>query len=180
MNKFIPLLLMGFLFGCSSTKKNSSTPNQHSNLNEAYTILYELASKQKDLDKISIVKTISSDINSLLKDISKTSEKLAKTLDAWAEQKKIQHNLSPLPTFEKQTRKEIEFTTTKKILSSSGSSLEKLLLLKQNEALGYQAHLCQWINHNEKNNQRQETIQNFEKRFEKLHQRAFNLLSVNK
>lgn len=180
MNKFLPLLLMGLLLGCSSTTKNPSTPNRHSNLNEAYTVLYELASKQKDLDKISIIKTISSDINSLLKDISKTSEKLAKTLDAWAEQKKIQHNLSPLPTFEKQIRKEIEFTTTKKILSSSENSLEKLLLLKQNEALSYQSHLCQWISKNEKNNQRQEALQDFEKRFEKLNRRAFDLLSANK
>ncbi|MBX7156955.1 MAG: hypothetical protein K1X66_01020 [Verrucomicrobiae bacterium] len=172
------VLIIG-LSACSTASKNKNYDSKKSNINEAYTILYEITSKQKDLDKISVLKDISPAVNPLLKDISKASEKLAKTLDNWTKQNEIQNNLKSLPAFEKQTRKEIEFNTTKKILVSSGNSLEKLLLLKQNEALNYQSHLCQWISQNEKNNYRQQTLQDFKKRFEKLNQRAFDLLSLN-
>ena len=170
-------VLLG-LIACSSVPKNSSSsPPQKNNLNEAYTTLYELASKQKDLDKIGIIKTISPEITPLLKDIAKVSGKLAKTIDAWAEQKlDVQLDHNALPQFESETRKEIEFVTTKKIIGTSGAQLEKLLILKQNEALNYQAALCRWISQNEKNELRRETIQDFEKRLSKLNRRAFEAL----
>lgn len=165
------------LIACSSVPKNNSSGPRENQLNKAYSTLYELCSKQKDLDKISFVKSVSPDLNSFLKDISKVSEKIAKTIDTWSKQDpKIQHKLDAMPPFEAQIRKNIEFETTKQIFTSSGKSLEKLLLLKQNEALSYQSALCRWMSQNEKDKLRQETLQDFTKRLSKLNQRAFDSL----
>lgn len=182
MNKLLLLFLAGFLLACSSVPKKPSTPSsKESDLNGAYTTLYELVSKQKDLDKISIIKTISPELKPLLKDISEASEKIAKKLKAWSSKdSELQLNLKPMPFFEAQVRKEIEFDTTKKIIGSSSDTLEKLLLFKQNEALNYQSYLCRWLAQNETHAARQEELKDFERKSIKLNRRASDLLSLNK
>lgn len=180
MNKLLVLFLSILLLACSSIPKQSSL-NKESDLNGAYTILYEIVSKQKDLDKISFIKTISPELKPLLQEISQTSQKIVKKLKDWSSQDpQLRLNFHSLPTFEKQIRQEIESDTTRKIISSSKDSLEKLLLLKQSEGLNYQAYLCRWLSQNETNTVRQEKLKKFEKKLANLNRRVFDFLSLNK
>lgn len=182
MNKFLLLFLASFLLACSSvSKKSYINSSKEGDLNGAYTTLYELVSKQKDLNKIGFIKSLSPELKPLLEDISGTSEKIAKKLKTWSsEDPELHLNFNSLPSFERQVRKEIESDTTKKIIGSSKDSLEKLLLLKQNEALNYQAYLCRWLSQNETHPVRRKKLEKFEKKSIELNRRASALLSLNK
>ena len=114
--------------------------------NHGYALLYKLLGDEKDVSKLLIIKRERAELNELVKSISETAGRAHKQLEAFARADETL-NLKDrgLPTPEEQTRAAIAKTRSKELLTEGGKDLEVQLLLTQNEALTYGAHLAQTL-----------------------------------
>jgi len=75
----ITLAVLGVLSGCAILE-----PRAKEDLSEGYALLYDLASKEKQSSQLSIIKTMSPELKSLLERISETSKVTVKELETLA------------------------------------------------------------------------------------------------
>jgi hypothetical protein len=111
---------------------------------QGYALLADLLGDEKDVSKIRFVKRPGEEVTQLLKQISNTCGGAYKQLQAFGKTDKSLNLVDQrLPTAEVVTRKAISKSKEKTLLSSKGAELQMQLLLTQNEALTYGAHLAE-------------------------------------
>ncbi len=144
---------------------------------EGYSLLYTLADKQSNVDKILIVKHTSAKISAEIKQIAQVFGQAKEQLDGFAKQDSgLSFKMSHLPPMEEKTRAAIESATTKDLLFSSGKAFELRLLLTQAQALDYGGHLATQLADQDGNPKRKEFLTQFAKQCEQHHKQVVELL----
>jgi hypothetical protein len=142
-------LVMGscFLVGCQtpSRQERPTTPTPASSRAEWHGIalLYELLGQEKDVSKLLLIKRDRTELNTLVKEVSRVCGDAHKRIESWAKGDNPVNLLDQgLPNAEMETRKAISKTKGKELLTGKGAEFELRLLLSQNEALTYGSHLA--------------------------------------
>jgi hypothetical protein len=168
----ITLAVLGVLSGCAILE-----PRAEEDLSGGYALLYDLASKEKQSSQLSIIKTISPELKSLLERISETSKVTAKELETLARMNPpLNLEVSHLPTIERAARDSIDKETTKQILRSTGVDLEFNMVSSQLAAMNYAAHLARSLAVVETNPRRKEFLQRTDRKFSDLHSQVYKML----
>jgi hypothetical protein len=125
-----------------------------------YALLFDLLSDEKDVAKIRFIKRPRAPVTDLLKEISATSAAAHKELERFAKaDKSLNLRDQRLPAGEMLAREAISKTKRNTLLSSKGKDLEVQLLLTQQQAMSYGAHLAQTLAKDEKNPSRQQFLE---------------------
>jgi hypothetical protein len=147
-------------------------------LNEGYSLLYEVLSKQKDVDMILIVKSEEDDVDDLITRIATSCGQAAEQLKAIAEaDDTVKLDVTGLPVIEENTRVAIESTSMKDHLLSFGWKFELILLLSQDDALSYVSHLAGVLEKEEENPQRKAFLEHTSTEAALLHDAVIDLMS---
>jgi hypothetical protein len=138
----------------------SKAPTVTTNDHHGWALLYDLLGDEKNVSKLLIVKRDRPELKALVKQISDTAAKAHKEFEKFA---KRDHTLNlkdtGLPPAELETRKSISKEKAKSLLAEKDKSFEIALLLTQNEALTYGAHLAQTVASFETNPDRNRFLQ---------------------
>ena len=152
-------------------------PRAKEDLSEGYALLYNLVSKEKQSSHLSIIKTISPELKSLLERISDTSKVTAKELDTLARiNPPLNLEVSHLPRIEQAARESIDKETTKQMLRSTGVDLEFNMVSSQLAAMNYAAHLARSLAVVETNPRRKQFLQRTDRTFSDLHGQVYKML----
>lgn len=154
------------LGGCATTQEAVPAANSPPVMirNEGYSLLYELAGKQKDVGKLLLVKKVSPPVAGEIETIEQIFKQAYDQLNAFAQQDaQLKFGVTHLPVIEQKTRDSIESQTKKDLLLSSGREFETQLLILQVKALQYAAHLARTIDAQEDNRSRKQFLGAFAK-----------------
>ena len=145
--------------------------------NNAYSLLYELLSEEKDVSKILIIKREGKELNRFIKEVATTSGDAAAQLKRFREMDgSLELDATLLPPGEAATRDAIAKTKTKALLGSSGLAFERALLLTQIEALSYGSHLAKVSATHDANSARSEYLQSLSQTLNRYYLEAVELL----
>jgi formate-dependent nitrite reductase cytochrome c552 subunit len=145
--------------------------------NEGFSLLYELTTKQRDVDKILILKHIDAKAAREIKEIAQTFRQAQEQFDAFAHQdSSLNYKAKHLPVVEDKTRDSIQSTTTKDLLFSSGKDFELRLLLTQVQALDYASHLASVLENQDDNKERKSFLSEFSKQCDQHYKNVMQLL----
>lgn len=152
-------LLMGLVAGgCSLHQYSEEAPVkiQHSTADHhGYALLFALLGGEKDVAKLLVIKRERPELRELVKSISETAGRAHRDLENFAKaDRSINLQKQGLPTAESAARASIARARTKDLLTEGGQEFEVQLLLTQNEALTYGAHLAEAIAKAESNPER--------------------------
>ena len=146
-------------------------------LSEGYALLYDLVSKEKQASQLSLVKTISPELKSLLERISETSKVTAKELETLARvDPPLDLKATHLPRIERAARESIDKETTKQILRSTGVDLEFNMVSSQLAAMNYAVHLARSLAAIETNPRRKEFLLQTDRKFSDLRGHVYKML----
>ena len=181
--ELLPYRLLTVLFalgvvGCASVQEKVPFVGEKYRIrNEGYSLLYELASKQSDVDKILMVKHAQPKIAALIKEIAQTFVQEKGELELFAQKDSgLSLRSIHLPPLERKTRESIESSTTKTLLFSSGKEFELQLLLTQVQALDYASHLARSLGGQDNNKARKAFLDQFAKQCEQHYKNTISLL----
>lgn len=145
---------------------------------EGYSLLYELMSKQKELDGIFMIKSASEPTKQLARDISGTSNTAARRLEQWAKANPAHGIRQPnLPAVELDARAMIEEKTTVSLLTA-GDDFELRLLLTQVDATNYGAAIASVLAESDSNEQRAQFCTELAEQYTKLNERVRERLAL--
>jgi hypothetical protein len=145
--------------------------------NEGFTLLYELTTKQRDVDKILILKRVSDRTATEIKEIAQTFRQAQEQLDGFARRDgSLNFQTKHLPALEEKTRDSIQATATKNLLFSTGKDFELRLLLTQVQALDYASHLAGVLVNQEDNQDRKSFLSEFSKQCDQHSKNVMQLL----
>lgn len=148
-------------------------------LNEGYSLLYDHVSKQKQSDKILLIKLESKDVKAVITSISDNAERIQKALDKIAAQDpQLDIKLQSLPEIEVELRKSASFERIKDLLGKSGKEFERLLLLTQSGVLNTERHLTKVLSEKETNGKRKAFAQEANRQFDEQYRRVVELLEA--
>ena len=148
-----------------------------SEFSEGYGLLYDLVSKEKQSSLLSIIKTTSPELKSLLERISETSKATAKELETLVKLDPTRNlKVTNLPRIEQATRDSIDKETSKELLQSKGVDLEFHVLSSQLPAMNYAAHLARSLAVVETNPRRREFLLQTDRKFSDLHGQVYKML----
>ncbi len=168
------------LTGCATPRKSQNNPSASDEKrirNHGYSLLYDLLSEQKSLDKVLIVKMERPDIRDVIEDIARNSGDLAERLQGFASiDTSLDIQNRELPLVEAKTRQSIKSDRTKELLFSTGRKFELRLLLTQTEALSYGSHLAKTLREHEKDQRRRMFLEEAAQKMDSLYSRVFELL----
>lgn len=158
----IGLLLLLCGAGCGSVKgareaKASVTepaPATTNALYQGYALLSDLTGDESDVSKLKWIKHESPDLKLLTDQIAGTNRAAHKELEAWQKAGGLDLKHDGLPWAERAARKAISDYKSHRLLHSKAKELEIELLLSQNEALTYGAHLALVLSTSETNTNR--------------------------
>jgi hypothetical protein len=184
-NKTIPLLFSAAVVcaltfaGCASVQEMIPiVGEQYRVRNEGYSLLYELSGKERNVDRILIVKSANPKVSAEIKQIAQMFGQAHDKLDSFAKQDAhLRFGMTRLPTLEQKTRDSIESKTTQQLLFLSGQDFELQLLLTQVQALQYATHLAKELGSQDDNKNRKTFLGQFSKQCEQHHQTVVQLLS---
>jgi hypothetical protein len=165
--------------GCASVQeKIPFVGSRYRTRNEGFSLLYDLTTKQRDVDKILILKHVSDKTAKEIKEIAQTFRQAQEQFDAFARQdSSLDFKTKHLPVLEDKTRDSIQSTTTKDLLFSSGKDFELRLLLTQVQALDYASHLASVLGNQDENKGRKSFLSEFSKQCDQHHKNVMQLLS---
>ena len=179
---FLLAVLVAITLGCRSLQNSPAAIQQSTTTNShhGYALLYELLGDEKDVSKLLIIKRERAELKALIKEISDRSRKAHQQLEALAKSSPaINLKDTGLPAAEVQTRKAIAKTRGKELLTEHGKDFEVLLLLSQNEALSYGAHLAQTAAAAESVDTRRQQLQQLSADFSQLQKKVLAMLLNN-
>jgi hypothetical protein len=157
-----------------------STNNTAALDHAGYALLFDLLGDEKDVVKLRFIKHPRTAVVELLKEISIVSKRAHQQLEAFG---KADHSLNlkvtGLPIGETAARKAIGKTKENALLFSKGKDLEIQLLLTQQEAMNYGAHLAKTIAASESQPLRQQFLRRLETELTQLEQKLVGMLSQN-
>jgi hypothetical protein len=160
-----------------SATEGAPTKVNVSEFSEGYGLLYDLVSKEKQSSLLSIIKTMSPELKSLLERISETSKATAKELETLVKIDPTRNlKVTNLPRIEQATRDSIDKETSKELLQSKGVDLEFHMLSSQLPAMNYAAHLARSLAVVETNPRRREFLLQTDRKFSDLHGQVYKML----
>ena len=149
--------------------------------NNALALLDDLLSDEKNLSKILIIKHNSDELGKLVEDISKTAGTSAKMLESQAQSDPgVNLKRTDLPLGETAARKAISKTKEHLLLHSKDAEFQFQLLLTQDEALNYGAHLAMVVADNQTNPDRTRDFLRLSAQLRDLHEQVLALLRKTK
>jgi hypothetical protein len=177
----IALAAMWVVAGCATlepgAKERAPTSASLSELSEGYSLLYDLVSKGKHSNLLSIIKNESPELKALLEKVSETSKATTKELDALAKLNPPVTLKAPhLPRAEQAARESINKETSKEILHSNGVDLEFNMVSSQLAGMNYAAHLARTLAAVETNTQRKTFLQRTDRNYSKLYGQMYKML----
>ena len=175
------LSAMWVLSACATLEPSATggapTKVNVSEFSEGYGLLYDLVSKEKQSSLLSIIKTTSPELKSLLERISETSKATAKELETLVKLDPTRNlKVTNLPRIEQATRDSIDKETSKELLQSKGVDLEFHMLSSQLPAMNYAAHLARSLAAVESNPRRREFLLQTDRKFSDLHGQVYKML----
>ena len=176
----LPLVLA--LQGCQTLQTSSPTPPESSatTSNHSCALLYELLGDEKNVSKLLIVKRERAELKALIKEVSDYTGKAHQQMEASAKSPPaLNLKDNGLPAAEVQTRKAIAKTRAKELLTEHGKDFELLLLLTQNEALTYGAHLASTAAAAETSATRRQQLEQISTRLAELQKKVVAMLLAN-
>ena len=144
--RWVGILTVAFVMnGCVSANDSASQrPAGKVADGHGYALLYDLMGDEKDVAKLRFIKHERPELKQLVKEISARCGEAHKQLEAFG---KADSSLNlkdlGLPADEVAARKAISKYKEKALLTEKGKDFEVQLLLSQNEALTYGAHLAE-------------------------------------
>jgi len=149
MRRTLAYVLLAASLGCASSSAPSRTPAVHSS-GHGYALLYEILGQERQVAKLLLIKVERDDLETIIDAIAETSDRAHARLEALAEADPgLDLTDTGLPLEEVRTRLAIAATRKEQLLAASGRELELQLLLTQNEALTYMAHLADTLSRSE-------------------------------
>jgi hypothetical protein len=175
----LPLILAVLAVGCRTMLPPSEVPTQAArpSSEHGYALLFDLLGDEKDVSKLRFIKRERADLNNLVKEISKVCGDAHKQLEVFGKADPAL-NLKDLglPAAEMEARKAIGKTKEKALLTQKNKEFEVQLLLSQNEALTYGAHLAGVVAAAESNPQRNRFLAGLSQQLTGLQQTVFGTL----
>jgi hypothetical protein len=165
--------------GCQlpQTPLAAAAPKREQVRVNCYSLLHDLLDKQKNVDKLLLVKLESAELHHLIKTIASASDMGAKRLKEFATRDaSINLDQLSLPPGEVATRDAIASTKTKELLTPFNANFESYLLLTQAEALSYAWHLSKVAAANESQPERAHYLTRLSEEMKDLHHRATSLM----
>jgi hypothetical protein len=145
-----------------------------------YALLFDLLGDEKDVSKLLIIKRERPELRNLVKEISHRSAIAHKELETFAKaDKRLNLKDRALPVAESKTRESIGKARGKQLLGDKGKEFELHLLLTQNEALTYGAHLASIIAAHESNSARAQFLQELSQSLGQLQEQVVAMLLAN-
>lgn len=143
-------VLLAASLGCASSAEPSRTQDARVSSGHGYALLYEILGQERQVSRLLQIKGEREALETVIDAIAATCGKAYERLEALA---KADPGLdladTGLPSEEVRTRKAIAATRQGQLLAASGRELELQLLLTQNEALTYIAHLADTLSRSE-------------------------------
>jgi hypothetical protein len=174
--------LLGLLTGCellqSKTPSAATESPPTSADHTGYALLFDLLGDEKDVAKLRFIKHPRPPVTDLLKEISRVSGEAHKQLEHFGKaDRTLNLKDQRLPAGEVIARQAISKTKQKALLSSKGKELEIQLLLTQQEAMSYGAHLAKTTAIGESQPQRQQFLQQLSEQLTQLEQKVVGILT---
>ncbi len=144
---------------------------------QGYALLYALVSKQAGVDKSLVVGTMGDPTKSLVKQIAQVSGEAVQQLKQWSQADGWDLKQTGLPAVERAARESEESRTTRDLLFA-GKKFELRLLISQSSATSYGWHLARELAKMEGDETRKAWLDGFAERYEDLHKRVEQCLSV--
>jgi hypothetical protein len=145
-----------------------------------YALLFGLLGDEKDVAKLLVIKRERAELRDLIKAIAETAASAHKQLEDFAKaDRSLNLTRQGLPPAEGTTRAAIARTKGKELLAEGGKEFELQLLLSQNEALTYGAHLAETVAKAEDNPQRVKYFQQLAADLLQLRRRVSTMLLAN-
>ena len=146
-------ILLALWAGCAIQRnQTAATVPAEGAITSGYALLFDLLKDEKDVSKLLVIKRERPELRTLIKEIAEAAGRAHKQLEAFAKaDRSLNLNSQGLPAAEVETRAAIAKAKGKELLTEGGKQFELRLLLSQNEALTYAAHLTGTIVKTESN-----------------------------
>ena len=167
---------------CSSTQPQQPIPptDGHRTIAEGYSLVYGIASQQKDLKKLLLIKTESDPVDTVISELADYTGELSAQLEDMAKRyPALSVQTQFLPDVEVKARESIASQTTNDLLARKGKSFERLLLIKQLTALEEERHIAKVMVGLETTDERRAFWKRTEQRFAELFGKVEHLLEQN-
>lgn len=162
--------------GLASGKKPSPKPLSSSQTAQAYALLWSVASKNKDVDKILAVKTAQPGTTAVVRKIATFYGKLVGKIEPLKVGGIAVPDLKDgLPPAEQQARDAIETETTTHLLAASGPPFDEALLDSQTQALTYTRSLLAVLVRNSNDRNTRSMLEGFQSQTDALLQEVYKL-----
>lgn len=173
----LPILV---LTGCVFNAPSSGIPHPSPGAaGHGYALLFDLLGDEKNVSKLLIIKRERAEFRDLIKQIAERSAAAHKQLGAFAKaDNRLNLKDRGLPALELATRESISKETGKQLLTVKGKDLELQLLLTQNEALTYGAHLAAVTAKSEGNPERAQFLRQLSSDLANLQQKVVTMLTA--
>ena len=149
---------------------------QQRQLTEGYSLLYELVSKQSQVDSLFVLKTASKPCVQVVTQIAQASKDASARISSICDDDPmLVLDRASLPRVESATRDAIESATSKALLFA-GSDFEVRLLLTQYEATRYGSHLAGELAATDPNTSRGQWLEEFADQYAQLNESVFKLI----
>lgn len=159
------------LGACGASREQSPVPDErgHRTIAEGYSLLYGIASEQKEMKKLLLVKVESDPVDRMISDIADYTGELCVQLEDMARRyPALTIATQFLPEVEVKARESITSAATKTFLKTSGREFELELLLKQRSALEQEQHIAKVMVDIETAEERRVFWRSVDKRFGEL------------
>jgi len=149
-HRLLATVILTASLGCTNSSGPTRTPETRAASGHGYAMLYEILGQERQVSKLLLINREPEALETVIGAIAQTCGKAYDRLGDFA---KADPGLdlidTGLPIEEVRTRAAIAATKREQLLAASGEELELQLLLAQNEALTYMAHLADTLSRNE-------------------------------
>jgi len=174
------IVAAALLLGCQSGPSPSgSTDTLNLDRNDGYSLLYDLVTDLKNVDKALIFRSKDAPFDDTIKAIAAMANAAYVQLDAFAKvDPGLQIKRQPLPPIEVAVRKSISNSEAVGLFTSKGPIFNRRLLLSQQNGLQYAEHLAKVIQKHEGVPKRKEFLASLEKQAHTLREQVIALLAT--
>ena len=163
---------------CSAAKQTPPETDQgHRTIAEGYSLLYGIASQQKSVDKLLLVKLESKPVDLFINELSHVMTDLCSELEDLSKRyPALDVRTQFLPSVEVKARESMAAETRDRLLAKKGKEFERFLLLTQLNALDSEYHIAKVMLDLETADERRVFWRRTEKRLGDLRAKANRLL----
>jgi hypothetical protein len=148
-------VLLAASLGCASAGSPGRMQDSSASSGNGYALLYEILGKERQVSRLLLIKFERDELETVIDAIAETSDRAFDRLEAFEKaDPRLSLRDTGLPGEEVRTRQSIAATRQSQLLAASGRELELELLLSQNEALTYIAHLVDTMSRRETDQER--------------------------